>query len=253
LLLTLKLMLVPGLVAIATLAARRWGPRVGGWFTSLPIVGGPVLCFYAIEQGESFAAGAAHNAVAGLSAVAAFAAAYAWSAQYMRWPGSAVIATAVFAAATLALNALQPGLVLSAIVCVATLAAARVWIGAMPPAGTRPGGRPHVIVNLLARMTATGALVLVLTRLAAGLGPTLSGLLSVFPVATGIMALFTHAEQGRDAMTAFFRGYLFAINTFALFCFVLAVTFVPLGWVGALAVALAAQMSVNAVLLALMR
>ena len=62
-LLLLKLMLVPSLVAVATLAGRRWGPRVGGWFTALPIVGGPVLCFYAIEQGERFASRAAGGAL----------------------------------------------------------------------------------------------------------------------------------------------------------------------------------------------
>ena len=52
--LLLKLLLVPGLVAAVTLAVRRWGPAVGGWLAGLPVVAGPVLVFYAIEQGDAF-------------------------------------------------------------------------------------------------------------------------------------------------------------------------------------------------------
>jgi len=72
--LLLKLLLVPGLVAAVTLAVRRWGPAVGGWLAGLPVVAGPVLVFYAIEQGDAFAAQAAHATLAGLIATSAFAA-----------------------------------------------------------------------------------------------------------------------------------------------------------------------------------
>jgi hypothetical protein len=54
-LLLLKLVLVPAFVGGVTLAARRWGLRVGGLLTALPMVAGPALCFYAIEQGNGFA------------------------------------------------------------------------------------------------------------------------------------------------------------------------------------------------------
>jgi hypothetical protein len=64
-LLLLKLLLVPGLVAGVTLAARRWGLRIGGLLTALPMVAGPTLCFYAIEQGNRFAATAARATCSG--------------------------------------------------------------------------------------------------------------------------------------------------------------------------------------------
>src|SRR5688572_1778556 len=51
-LLILKLVLVPALVAGLTLAARRWGPFVGGLLLGLPVVAGPTLYFYAVEQGD---------------------------------------------------------------------------------------------------------------------------------------------------------------------------------------------------------
>ena len=244
-LLVLKLVLVPSLVAAATLAAQRWGPRVGGWFTALPLVGGPVLCFYAVEQGEQFASDAARSALAGLSAVAAFCAAYAWASRRMGWQVTALLATLVFAAVTAALHVAGPGMAGSILLAVGGIALAGRTIP-VPRAGSpprAPGGA------LAIRMAATATLVVALTLLAGGLGPRLSGLLTVFPVATGIMASFTHAQQGPHAVLTFFRGYLPALNAFALFCLVLAVAFVPLGWAGALVVALSAQLSAHAALL----
>ncbi len=71
-LLALKLVLVPGLVVAVTLGARRWGPRIGGWLTALPLVAGPTLFFLALEQGHAFAARAALSTLAGLIGVCTF-------------------------------------------------------------------------------------------------------------------------------------------------------------------------------------
>src|SRR4051794_1227544 len=46
----LKLVLVPSLIAGATLAGRQWGAFVAGWLSALPLVAGPILFFIAIEQ-----------------------------------------------------------------------------------------------------------------------------------------------------------------------------------------------------------
>ena len=66
--LLLKLFLVPLLIALVTLAGRRWGPGVAGWLSAFPVVAGPILFFIAVEQGADFAANAA---VGTLSAVLA--------------------------------------------------------------------------------------------------------------------------------------------------------------------------------------
>ncbi len=57
--LLLKLFLVPALIALVTLAGRRWGPAVAGWLSAFPVVAGPILGFIALEQGAAFAARAA--------------------------------------------------------------------------------------------------------------------------------------------------------------------------------------------------
>jgi hypothetical protein len=99
----LKLLLAPMLIALASLAARRWGPSVGGWLVALPLTSGPVLFFLALDHGASFAAAAAVGALAGLAAIAAFAFAYAVGGR----PGPLVgfaFATAAFVLAGLGLQ-----------------------------------------------------------------------------------------------------------------------------------------------------
>jgi hypothetical protein len=245
-LLGLKLLLVPGLVAAVTLAVRTWGPGIGGWLAGLPVVAGPVLVFYAIEQGTVFAGQAAHATLAGLMATVAFGVAYARCSVRLKWYGCVLVGWTAFAAATFILYALQPALVVSLICLVAATIAGRRALPRVEPSGT-PVVNPRG--DLAIRLLATAILVLVLTGLAERLGPTLSGLLNAFPVLTTIMAAFTHAQRGGDAAVAFVNGYLRGIVGFALFCFVLALTIDRLGLPPALTAALGAQFVVSGFIL----
>ena len=82
-------------------------------------------------------------------------------------------------------------------------------------------------------------------RMAAWLGPRLSGAITPFPIATTILLAFTHAQQGAPAAVGFLRAFLPAMWSFALFCFVLAWGVVGLGrdlaFLLALALSLGAQ------------
>jgi hypothetical protein len=280
----LKLLLVPGLVAVVTLAVRRWGPVVGGWLAGLPIVAGPVLVFYALEQGNVFAARAAHATLAGLIATVAFAVAYAWVSRRLPWYFCMLLGWGVFAAAIVALYFTQPGLVASLVVLVAATvlgrrAFSRVRFPPSPHAASarqaaEPGLRTQALrrvrfaepglrtrdyvgrvppkadppADLIIRLVATATLVLVLTGLASRLGPAWSGLLNAFPVLTTIVAVFSHAQRGAAAAIAFFNGYLQAIVGFGLFCVVMARGLEPLGLGWALVAALAAQLAWHAIL-----
>jgi hypothetical protein len=281
----LKLLLVPGLVAVVTLAVRRWGPAAGGWLAGLPVVAGPVLVFYALEQGHAFAARAAHATLAGLIATVAFAVAYAWASRRLPWYLCMLLGWGVFAAAIIALYFTQPGLVASLVVLVAATvlgrrAFSRVRFPPSPKASARqaaePGLRTETYVrrdvrtetyvgrvpspkprsgeggdppgDLIIRLVATATLVLVLTGLASRLGPAWSGLLNAFPVLTTIVAVFSHAQRGAAASNAFFNGYLQAIVGFGLFCVVMALGLESLGLGWALAAALAAQLAWHAIL-----
>src|SRR5437667_2007144 len=102
--LALKLVLTPALIAIATLAGRRFGPSIGGWLVGLPFTSGPVSLFLALEQGTSFAATAAAGSIGGVSAAAVFAVAYATTARRFRWPAALAVASLAFAAAVVVLR-----------------------------------------------------------------------------------------------------------------------------------------------------
>ena len=58
-LLAVKLTLAPAFVVGASLASRRFGPRMGGLIAGLPVVAGPILLVYALAHGRAFASGAA--------------------------------------------------------------------------------------------------------------------------------------------------------------------------------------------------
>ncbi len=245
-LLLLKLLLVPGLVAAVTLAVRRWGPTVGGWLAGLPVVAGPVLVFYAIEQGTAFAAQAAHATLAGLIATVAFAVAYARCSVRLPWHASVAVGWTAYAVTAFALYGLGPALVPSLVSLVAATVLGRralPRLAAAPESIARPRG------DLAIRLVATATLVLVLTGLAERLGPTLSGLLNAFPVLTTIIAAFTHAQRGRAAVVAFLNGFLRAVVGFALFCVAMALALRPLGLAPALMVALGVQLTAHGLLL----
>ena len=246
--LLLKLLLVPGLVAAVTVAVRRWGPAVGGWLAGLPVVAGPVLVFYALEQGTLFAARAANGTLTGLIATAAFVVAYARASARWSWPACVVLGWTTFAAAVLALHAVQLGS-LSSFACV--VAATVVGRRALPRLPRVPTPTPvrHSRSDLPVRLVATATLVVSLTGLADQLGPNLSGLLNAFPVLTTIIAVFTHAQRGRAAMVDFLNGYLQSVVGFALFCVVMAAALPWLGLARALIAALTVQFASHAFLL----
>jgi hypothetical protein len=245
-LLALKLVLVPGLVAAVTLGARRWGPRVGGWLTALPLVAGPALLFLAVEQGDAFAGEAAGATLVALIGVAAFGVVYGWMARVAPWPACLLTGWVVFGLVTVGLSAVawSPPIAL-----VAVLIAYAVSPRLLPPAAGRRTPSAPPAWDLPLRMAGALALVLTVTLLAERLGPRLSGAFTPFPVALAVVLAFAHAQQGFPAVIGLLRGFLPAMCGFALFCFVLAVATVPLGFALALALALAVQLAVHGVVL----
>jgi len=245
-LLVLKLVLVPGLVAGVTLGARRWGPQIGGWLTALPLVAGPTLFFLAMEQGDAFAARAALSTLVGLIGVSAFGVAYGWTALRFGWAPSVLAGWAGFVVVTVLAQTVRwtPATAL-----VTTLAAFALTVRVLPAERGRPGPIVPPAWDLPLRMTGTLAVVLTVTSVADRLGPGLSGALAPFPVALAVVAVFAHAQQGAPQAIRLLRAFYPAMWGFGLFCLVVALALVPLGpWLGFL-VALAVQMAVHGLVL----
>jgi hypothetical protein len=245
-LLALKLVLVPGLVAGVTLGARRWGPRVGGWLTALPLVAGPTLFFLAFEQGDVFAARAALSTLVGLIGVAAFGVVYGWSSLRWGWLASVLAGWVAFVASTVSAQfvAWTPPTAL-----VATLVAFAIAARLLPSERGSPPPSVPPVWDLPLRMAGTLAVVLTVTSLADRLGPALSGAFTPFPVALAVVLVFAHAQEGAPPAIRLLRGFLPAMWGFALFCFMVAVAMVPLGPVAAFLLAILVQTVAHGVVL----
>jgi hypothetical protein len=217
--LLLKLFLVPLLIALVTLAGRRWGPGVAGWLSAFPVVAGPILFFIAVEQGASFAANAAVGTLSAVLAMLAFGISYAWAARRYNWPASLALAYAGYAAAVFLLSLQEATLMIAGpVVLVALLLAPRFY----PEARSAAANTSKPANDMLLRMVAGATLVLLVTHFAANLGPGLSGVFAMFPVMGTVLVLFTHRSAGGAAATQLLRGMVFGFYAFSTFCVVLA-------------------------------
>jgi hypothetical protein len=245
-LLVLRLVLVPLLIAAVTLASRRWGHRVGAFVTALPAVAGPTLLFYAIQQGALFAADAARGSLLGLVGVAAFCLAYARASTRLHWSLCLLIGWASFAMVTVLMYRVHVVPIVAFVISVAALFAARALLPS-PPSSRRERVSPRPLAkadrwDLPLRMLSAAVLVFTLTSVADRLGSSVSGILTPFPVATAILAGFTHAQRGSAACVEFLRAYTPGLCGFAIFCVMLALTLPHLSIAATFSVALVTQL-----------
>ena len=225
-LLLLKLVLVPSLIVFVTLGGRRWGPRIGGVLTSFPIVAGPTLFFFAIEQGNAFVKEAARATLVSLVAVALSGLVYAWASLGTSWWTSVAASWTSFVVATLTLNSLRWSLTLALVVSVSGFFLVRALL---PTTRDVPRARERSAWDLPLRVLASVTVLIVNTGLAEWLGPTRSGAFTPFPAALAILLVFTHVHEGPPSVIRFMHGFLPGMWSFAVFCFVVSLTIVPLG------------------------
>ncbi len=236
--LLLKLVLTPLLIGGASLAGRRFGPTVGGWLVGLPLTSGPVAFFLALERGPDFAAHAAEGTLAGLVSVAVFCLAYGLLAPRWSWLPTVLSSLAVFFGATLILRLVDLPLALSFFMVVVVLT---LVLRSLPSASAGGAGAPSLPSwDLPVRIAVATAFVVLLTGLAGALGPRLSGLLAPLPIFAGVLAAFTHHQQGGAAAAGSVRGTVVGSFAFAAFFVVLAALLEATGILAAFVAAVAA-------------
>jgi hypothetical protein len=248
--LVLKLLLTPALIAVASLAGRRWGPAISGWLVGIPFTSGPIALFLALAHGDAFAADAATGTLAGTLSQAAFCLAYTWLAVGVGWgwPAALLAGALAFFAATAALKPLT--LPLAALVV--TAIAALLLALRLMPAATADTSKTATSVSpprwdLPLRMLVATAFVLLLTAVAPQLGPRLTGLLAPFPLYAAVLAVFAHQQHGPLPAARVLRGLLLGLCAFVAFFLTLAVALVPLGTGRAFAVAIVLALAVQGV------
>jgi hypothetical protein len=222
-----KILLAPTFVIAASLAARRYGARIGGLVGGLPVVAGPILLVFALDHGAEFAAGAAAGTLLGLVSLLAFILVYAYLASHMRWAGSLFLGWGAFFLMTAALSTTT---VSAAPALAVVLVAIGVTLMVLPRARREQQSAVELPAwDLPLRALSAVALVLALTAVAGQLGAKLSGLLAPFPVIASVLAVFTHAQYGEQDLLRIMRGFVLGLVAYALFCFVLAVSLEDLG------------------------
>jgi hypothetical protein len=241
--LLLTLVVAPALVGAATLAGRRWGPRLGGVVSGFPAIALAVLLIDAHEHGTAFAADAAAATLLGLLTLSVFVVVFGRVARRAGWAAS-LLAGWVAAGAAAGLLTTAPG---GAPVGLAVAAVSlTVAFSTLPASGTPLPPAPALPHELALRMAATAGLVAALAAAAAEFGPQVGGILTALPVLASILAVFTLAQHGPHALTALLRGMVTGMAAFVVFCALVAALIEPAGIAPAFGAAVLGAVAVQA-------
>jgi hypothetical protein len=253
----LKIAVTPILVAGVALAARRWGPTVGGILMGLPWFSGPVLFILIIDQGIDFGVGACLGIMIAVTCVSAFMLAYGLVAAVAGWPLSLAAGSAAFLAGAAVLS--DPALLarilparLPPLWAAAGLGAASLCVVLALLPRPRAGVLPQVPPwwDIPARMAAAAALVAAVVTGADALGPRLAGVFASYPIIITVTGTFTHYSSGRDAIWRVLRALAASLFGFIVFFLVVGLTLPAAGAVGAYALASLSALAITMALLA---
>jgi uncharacterized membrane protein (GlpM family) len=219
-LLALKLLLVPALLAAISMAGKRWGPGVAGWLAGFPSLTGPILYFLALERGAEFTTQAAVLSLSCVFSALAFGIVYAWACRRLHWLGSLACAFTAWTLAVLLLAELPLSVTGSlAISLFALFAAPRLF----PRSQAQWGSQPLPASELLLRMAAGALMVLGVTAAAEALGSVWTGLFAAFPVMSSVLAVFSHRANGPGFVVSLLRSMIGGFYSYITYCLVVAV------------------------------
>ncbi len=239
-----------GVVVTATVAAEAAGPFWGGLIVSLPIGAGPAYAMLALQHDAAFIAASALGSFAVNAATFVFLAALALLATRVRWGWALVGGLVCWSIAAALIRCIEwdvpSAIVLNLAAILASLAATRsVQRNAITPRG--PVRRRWF--ELPVRAVMVGSMVGAVVTGSRALGPTLTGMAAVFPVAFTSFALLMLPRVGGDVAAAIMVSALRAMPGFALALLTLHLAAVPLGVGAALAVALLPSLLWSALLM----
>lgn len=209
-----KVAVPPVLVALMSLAARRWGATIGGLIMGLPWMTGPVLFFLALDKGSEFAVRAAIGVELGAVCIVAYVLGYWAIARSLLWFAALPAGAVAFVAMAFATKGLEPTLWQATAGAIAALLATYALL---------PTPRATAVVARLpwwdipARMAVTFGLVATILFSADRFGGQLSGIVSSFPVILTVVGSFTHAQNGYDGLLRVLKGLSLSLIGFCLF------------------------------------
>jgi hypothetical protein len=235
----LRLALVPAAVWLASLAARKWGHSVSGYLGGLPLIGGPLTLYLALDHGVEFASHSATVTLAAAVGQCTHLIVFSHLGRHHRWPMALAGGWASFVVVGTAVSFLP--LDAPVALLLAALALGIAWrVLPHPREEAPPPAIPPVELRL--RLGAAFVLAVVVTWGATTFGPVVSGVLLSVPVTGSIIPPFTLALYGADAVARLVRGFVVGLSGFAAFFFVISAGLASLGILAGFLVAIGAAL-----------
>lgn len=239
--LILRMAVTAVFVLAATATAERAGPLMGGLVATLPLGGGPVYVFLAMDHDSAFIAASAVMSLAVNAVNVSFALIYALLAQTRSLAISlslALLAWVVFALAIYAVAWTVPtAIVLNVVVLAVCITLARPLRNVKIPLLYRRW------YDLLLRAGLVAALVGITVTLSFRIGPSGSGIIAIFPIILMSVILILHPRVGGKPTAAVMANAVLGLVGFAFACITLHLTAVPLGSAIGLSLALCASVA----------
>jgi len=217
--LLLKLTLVPVFVACIAVVGRHWGAKVAGLLSGFPVIAGPIVYFIYLDQGAKFAQAAAASTVVGVVPLSSFCFVYAWSASRLSWCWALAASLLVYGVLAVWLVKLALSLLAAAALALLVLL---LQIFLSPKHGHLTGLTSASNSEVVIRMFCAACLVLLVTCSAKTLGAGYSGVLAAFPIASTVIAVFSHKNHSAFHAMDSLRALKFGLLSLLMFFFILA-------------------------------
>ncbi len=236
-------------VVSASVLAEAAGPFWGGLIVSLPISAGPAYVMLGLQHDATFIAAGALGSLAANAVSILYMLAIILLAPRVRWPITVVSALALWFAVAWLICQMNWTLTGVCLLNIAVFSVALLVTRRGQPSGatSKSGRRPWF--DLPMRALLVGSLTATVVTSSRWLGPSLTGMAAVFPIAMTGLALIVLPQLRGTASAVLFASALRAMPGFALALLVLHLTADRLGtWLSLLA-AILAQLVYSAALL----
>jgi uncharacterized membrane protein (GlpM family) len=230
--LLIKAALTAFVVVAASVLAERAGPYVAGVIAAFPVSTGPAYALLALEHDSGFIAQSALDSFVGNAAAAIFTVAYVLLAERLRLVVRLAACTLVWLVAAAAIHSVQWTAFGAAVAVILVFApciafARRVKLG-MP----RPR-RARRWYDLPGRALLVGGVVGTVVSVSHAIGPSATGIATVFPINISSMAIVVELRLGATMSAATVASAMRAMPGVTAAYLVLHLTAMPLGtWAG---------------------
>jgi hypothetical protein len=239
-------------VVAATMAAETAGPFWGGLIVSLPIGAGPAYVMLAMQHDAAFIAASALGSFAVNAGTFVLLAVLGLLAPRLYWGFALAGGLLAWFAAALLIRQVPWDPISASLLNLGVIAVClwlTRWMG-REGGGVARGPVRRRWYELPARAAMVGGVVGGVVTASNALGPELTGMAAVFPVAFTSFSLLVLRRLGGDASAAIMISALRAMPGFALALLTLHLAAVPLGVTGALFAELGASLGWSLLLLA---